>query len=422
MSRMDFMESAMFNRLKPLNQQFSFERSAVRLEDGSWFQPLREGKRCWASYGLASFGFLGESYDALYELKDGTWVLLQFLAPPVKRGEPPRQITECVDVSGRRVDSRFAAEFLADGQFEIPPQLLQELSCPLETAVDEPVAEVRPLSFWDSPGKLAFVQGSAHEVSVVELLDEIRDTGTAAVQEIRRWSTEDPTTRKHGATVALATRLRDRYRVTAKQWWGSESSVPPETVDILQLQWPDGIEEIRKTVLPELRSRVVNAGILFHANPPVGGSAPRPTKGEYRAAEDCLIESLPVIDGLVVQLGAAVDELLAGKVYKRLCSDPETRLRCPKEWELQVFSDSTFRGLTFSEIRKERKIAKNVSSLSRAAARVRDWLGRGNLLPPEYLQKRTSVGPIASMDPSVLDLGANQQGRSHRQRGRKADQ
>lgn len=73
----------------PFEQQFSFESSAVRLDGGTIYQPLRDSQQRYAIETLCGYRMSGSTWEALYECTDGRFVLLQF---PTSSGRDCHQI------------------------------------------------------------------------------------------------------------------------------------------------------------------------------------------------------------------------------------------------------------------------------------------------------------------------------------------
>lgn len=416
-------------KIPPLKQMFSFEQSAVRLEDGSWFQPMRGAKCRWAVDWPAAYRIIGFNYEALYQLTDDSFVLVQFSAPepmPESNARRPKIVLCNSEVEGKRIDVSAAVEFLVAGQFEIPESLQDVLrSISDRDRAPVPTPEPRPLDFWQNINPFASVQSSEKEWRVIDLLPKIRDASIGAVQEIRRWSTEEYPYRSHKLTINFAARLFDRYRVDPAKWWGPKKSVLPEDVDILQLQRPDGVDELKTKVIPELRKLVGNAATVLWANPPIASAEARPTEAEIRLAEEHLMQVLAAIEEQTVRLTTSLDELNSGEVSNRLLADGPKSMRPPTDNEMSAYFLRYVGKLQISEIKTKLKLAEHPGTISRWIDKARHWYERGNPLPDRILallvDSRPKSKSVTSTDPSKLDLGPNREGRSPRQRNRQTD-
>lgn len=300
--------------LPPLEQQFSFEASAVRLEDGTIFQPLRDARRCFAMETESGYRFMGSTWEALYECKDERFILLRFSSPMVRRGLWQPKVKQAEQVTGGEVDPHFAVQFLIAGQFPIPDHL-QELT---KRTTSEPVEmesdmEPRPSDFWlDKP----ITQPSkyrAHEVQIVKLLEELRDVAIDLVHEIRDW--EASPARNHQPIAIFYLRFTERYRVIPEHWWGAVDTVPPQWIVLEELRWPYGVEPLRTTVLPELKRLILPSASAIFCSMSISQAAVKPTESEVELAEKLLADACKEIDVLVASLMKTLNDLTSGRVF-----------------------------------------------------------------------------------------------------------
>ncbi|WP_145081753.1 hypothetical protein [Aureliella helgolandensis] len=412
--------------LRPLSQQFSFEGSAVKLEDGSWFQPLRDARRCWTATSPMPYRHHGTYYDSLYELQNGLFVRLQFTAPPLDRSAGRTSMIDCHDdIKGNRIDDREAVEFLIEGQFPVLERLQHLLLDESAPADDAEPQTPRPLSYWEVDSVLGTIHKDAHVMRVADLLPKVLDAAINAVHEIRQWPAVNPDLRQHLQTINLAARLRDRYRVDAREWWGSQKIVPPESVDILQLRWPDGIENVKSNVIPEMGKLVVGAAVALHLNTPLRANEPPPTYEEKRLAETHLLTSLSAIEELVVELRQTLDDLTSGRTYASLMEEAPEKLKPPKKEQIAAYLLRTLSQLSNAEIKKKLKVTVDLGTISRWIKIAREWYEKGNPLPPTVQnmlakEKAKAAVPVP-MDPSEIDLGARQRGRNPSRKGSESD-
>lgn len=405
----------------PLAEYFSFERSAVRLTDGGFFQPLREASARWVLHERMPYRMSGYGYECLYRLRDGSFVWLEFTSMQlldVTRQNHPAIVEADGQVVGERIDARSAVEFLVDARFEIPDDL-QELLRP-SAREDEPTAP-RPMEFWARQEGLSFVQSiAAHEVRVTNRLADIRDAAVLAVQEIRRWRQVEHCYQERRITPHLGAILFARYRVDPNRWWGARNSVPPSDVELMDLPWPDGVEDVKTRVIPELRSLIRAPALVILSTMPSDGSGP-PTEQEVKLAVDHLIKNLPAIEGYVVQIGKCVDDLRSGQVHRKLRDEAPKALKPPSDDEIAAYMLSIVGNLTHAEINERLKLGRVDGTISRMISRARSWFEQGNPLPESISELASYSGKKISMDPGKIDMGANREGRSPRQRNRGRD-
>ncbi len=405
---------------EPLKQMFSFERSVVRLEDEKLFQPLRQARRRWVLHGPGSYRMSGNCLDTLYELKNGMFVLLAFTSDyPMLDGD----VLPCnPGIQGELVDESVAINFLIDNQFEIPEDLEHLLDNVINTdgGSNESKVGPRPLSHWAFDKDFSRVQAFAHEVRVSELLQKLSESAMSCVQEIRSWDVNEADFRSSEEfllTVTFAARLLDAYQVDPARWWGAKTIVPPDSVDILRLPWPDGIDEIKATTIPQLRKMVVNAACVIFINAVDREYEPPPTWEERRLAKTHLINSLNAIEVNVVKLRDAAEELISGKTYERLLTEGPKHTRPPEMHEFGAFLLKSM-GHDRKSILETLKRPEDPGTVSRWITKVRNYIASGNLIPrsiAEQFEKEQPKVKSKSVDPGILDMGRNKEGRTPRQ-------
>ncbi len=395
-------------------EMFSFEQSAIPLLDGTWFQPLRDSKQRWAIFEDKP---IGTYYNALYQMNDDQFVLLKFWAERPRYPWRRKAIKQCDrDISGERVSSETAFEFLR-GEFEIPDALQGMLlaTSPAE-ATSEQLVLARPFEFWMDNIPSSYAKNSAHELRVVDLLPLIHQAATRAVQEIRTWSKLPYGSRSHIKLIQLLFNLVQRYRVDPKNWWGDKKIVPPDSVDLLELQWPAGVDALTNNVIPELRELTINAITVLYSCSSVT-HCESATDEEVQLAEEHLVYSLPKIEELTVLIGVAIEELESGAVHKRLQEDAPKNCKPANDVQLAAYLLCTM-GLEIKEIKSKLSITAHSGTVSRWIEIGRQWIASGNPLPPSIQAlvnaPTTSATPVHTVDPAQLDIGKRKDGRRNR--------
>ncbi len=365
--------------LFPLNQRFSFEKSAIQLNDGSWFQPLRDAKKCWTLESLASYRMSGTDYETLYQRTDNSFVQLQFSAPNQRKFRGMASIIECHgNVIGTLVDDVTAVQFLIEVQFEVPDELQSVLKMLANPNASPPVKpEPRPWSFWESQTCFSSVNRFAHEVRVIDLLPKIQDAAVSAIQEIRRWRSDEPNYRKTTFTVNLAFRLADRYRVDPSKWWGVTTVIPPADVDLLELPWPDGGDEVKSKLIPELRRHVLSPAKVLYITEPLGSKDRSPSEEEKQMAYIYLLDNLSVIEGHVLKLSGVIDDLLSGRTHEKLSEDGSKKLRPPGQDEIAAYLLRIMHDYTIPQIKSTLKLTIDDGNVSRMIKRAREMVRAG---------------------------------------------
>ncbi len=391
--------------LPPLEQQFSFEASVVRLEDGSFFQPLREARCCFAVEIPCGYRMSGSEWQALYECKDGRFIFVEFSSQPQRPGLWTPSVLNCDNVGGAVVTPEVAFEFLVREQLPIPDglqTLLANVATQDNSASEE---ECRNLAFWiahrpQQAGK------HSQKVQVIVLLEEIRDAAIEAVHEIRCWPSLDSGSRSHTKTVVLLLRLNESHRVNPVTWWGAKDKVPPESVSLLGLPWPAGIDELKNRVIPRLNELVSDAATVLFCNMPISHCGLHPTNSEMKLAEESLISRCEEIDKLVATLISTIQDLRSGKVFESLPPKGPPKVRKPKDWEMKAYLMHKNEQKTYGEIKKDLNLRIDTTNIGRGIERVSKWLGGGNVMPPRA--ETPKLGKPKAVDPRKLDLRSRQ--------------
>ncbi len=405
-----------------IQELFSFEKSAVPLDDGNWFQALKEAAFRWIEIWHLSAYHDGTQVHALYQRHNASFVWMEFVANcAVARCEQSGRVCDCEDpYVARNIPAVEATHFLVRNHFEIPDGLLDNLKSLTndETRAEPP--QPRPLSQWEGRGLLSNERESAGEYRVIDLLQTIRDSAVFAVQELQSGFHEGDR-RATLAILNLGARLFDQFPVDPKKWWGSKSTVPPKHVDLLKLQWPDGIPEIRNEVIPKLRQLLDGpVSVIRQSGSPIS-DPDRPTHEEKLAAEQQLNASLPEIDKLTVRLSRTLDALESGAIHQQLLDEaPKTR-KPPTDNEIAAYLHRQLFNHTNSEINTKLKLGVVPGTISRMISKVRKWHGEGNPLPKSLDELGKFAGRTQTVDPSVLDMGAPIESRTPRQKSKKSD-
>ena len=374
--------------LPPLKQQFSFESSAVRLIDGSVFQPLKEAQRCYIVETECGYRMSGSTWQALYECKNGRFVLLQFSTPMTAYRLRQPVVREASNVIGHEVEPIQATQYLVDGQFPIPELLqpqLQELGKPKRER------DRLPISHWNDPKAMISEQKGAATQNVLELLRRIHRSAIDAVQEIEDWSKTDVEWRCTNLTVHLAWRLRDRYLVEHGTWWGTPNSIPPKAVNILGLRWPAGLHEVGQRAIKVLSSQVTEAAMVLNGHES-GGL--HPTREERKEAQDLLLTNLETIKQQIISLGKLLADSDSGKLAQSVCEESEIKIPLP--WRVEAWRLHQT-GMLGKDIAK--RVKKSEGNVTRAIQEVNAFYGRFGFLPEKTPRRKAT-----SVDPSILDM------------------
>lgn len=277
-------------------------------------------RRCFADETPAGYDISGSTWQALYECKDGRFIPLQFSTRMVRRGLWQPRVQEAYNVVGFEVDPRYAVQFLIDGQFPIPDEF-QEL---INTQVDEPIEKttMRPIADWKGRFPTENAKTPAHEARVVEILPQLRDRGIAAIHELQDWLNLPTGSRCTLALLQFVFKLTERYRVDPKHWSGPANAIPPKSVGLLELNWPDGVDEVKNRVLPELLDTLEPVGAVLLSTRLLGVE-PRPNDEEVGIAEQFILDRLDRIVTLLSAIRQAVHDLETGKVSLVPRSVPE---------------------------------------------------------------------------------------------------
>lgn len=374
----------------PFKQMFDFERSAIQLEDGSIFQPLRDSAHRFNPMAQdAQYHHWGSYIDVVYQLDEERFVQIVASCPyRVDRAEKVDIIPTRGTITGRWIGARDVVRFLLDSGAEVPDFLqsvLEEMSKPLRER--DPL----PLSHWNDPKAMVSEHKNASTQNVTELLRKLHRFAIDAVHEIEDWGDTDVDQRCTKLTVHLAWRLRDRYRVEHGTWWGKDS-VPPKSVDILRLRWPKGLREVGHRVIKTLRHQVTEAAMVLNGHESL---SLYPTRAEREAAQKLLLTNLEVIKTQIIDLGkllADADSGIAGKAAQE-----KTKIDEPLRWKCRAWRMDKA-GIPQKDIAT--KVRRNPGTVSRAIREVADFFGLFGYVPEDTPRPRRAK----AVDPSRLDM------------------
>jgi hypothetical protein len=149
-----------------------------------------------------------------------------------------------------------------------------------------------------------------------------------------------------------------------------------------------------------------------------------PTLAEQTLAVQHLLDSLPRLEALAIGLKTAIAAFEAEPAPPPAApsASGETPYKLPSADAIRVYWLATLSGSSQAEVAEMYKantgIPMTQGQVSRAIAEVKRWTDAGNTLPNIELPP---ARPQA-VDPKKLDLGANQDGRTKRQRGKFDDE
>lgn len=374
---------------------FAFEGFALPLGDGTAFSPVLQAAGRWMEMPEPN-----QPASILYEGDSGQYVMVQHVM-----GSNPQ---------ARKASDLEAASFLRMHGVEFPVRL-QRFTDPAEWLKSDRLP--RPMAHWAEHHPITIdTEKLAHAVKASDLAIEIVRAGTEFVQVMCKAGKALDLGRERLREVryAIAIALFSHYCVEAGSWWGSKDRLPPAAVGLLELQWPDGTKELQQTIhrlqqLLEPPLACLNWSERRVDNPRA------PTHEETLLAETTLDGAVPEVERLVVHIRAELNRLNSGEVVAQLREDGTVPL--PSEEALQVYQIWYVTRATQVAIAKmmTRATGKPMGQgmVSKRLNEVNKWLAVGNQLPPANLD---AIRRAINLDPSVLDLGARQDGRSSRQR------
>jgi hypothetical protein len=268
----------------------------------------------------------------------------------------------------------------------------------------------RDLSYWIGKGYSDNLTRSAPPAPelAVTIAREILDDAISIVQSIRV---------ARGPNILAGpyfSRLFTRYVVDPKSWWGPSNEIPPPRAGILEIPLPPGAEPIRDALrgLHDILEGPFAISRLTTSHPDC------PTQAERKSAGHFLIESLSKLESLTIGLKTALANFDA-ESEQRPTASKEVLVKMPSADQIRVFYLSKMIGKTQAEVAalytEGTGIPMTQGQVSRAIADVNEWVAAGNKLPEFQMPPPRSV---QSVDPNVLDLGANREGRTKRQRGK----
>jgi hypothetical protein len=307
--------------------------------------------------------------------------------------------------------------WLIEGQFEISDRMAAHIAA-MEAEDAIVVADLAPraLSYW-AEGDHVGVQSQrkAHAENAIESARELVDFGTRAIQLLRH--TGPIVHDRIDPLRVVEVTLFSTYPVDPAHWWGAKDRLPPAAVGILDLWWPPGADGVRSTI--RTLQNVLRAPLSVIAVARLNAfSSDRPTEEELSAGEDALLACLDDFERLVLELRAGLDALDAPR---DIPADEKPKVKRPPDSAFLAFRLLVL-GMKQEEVATkllDYGVTATQGTVSRWKDQVWEWLEACNVFPPmpEPIRRKPS-----SIDPKVIDQGANQERRTPRQRPKKKEE
>jgi hypothetical protein len=400
--------------MESLEQEFGFESSVVPLDRHTFFRPLRDAAQRWVTYRPEPYE-LGTRFEILYALKDGRFVLVRYGCCERTIEEDGRNVwRSSYPPTAGEVQEVYAIHFLMKHQIDIPESLE-----PLLERMDVPPPPRAP-EYWLAREQQTFRYGVlAHQARPMRLARWIHQLAVTRVQKIREYQLNlDPEIPEKdevlGGWGEFMQLFTERYKMAADTWWGSPNEIPPASVGLFELKWPSQTEPIRQ-VLRELFDLVAAPATTVAVSHRL--MADRPTGEELSRAKEALIEALPRVEELTLRLGRELASYT--QRVKAAANDKKgaRKLKSPTAEAFRVWFLHATTGKTQVEVAElYQQLDGNPMTqgqVSRMLQQVNTWLEQGNELPSNVAFPMRKPRPV---DPSVIDMGAHQEGRTPRQR------
>jgi hypothetical protein len=261
-----------------LEQKFGFESSVVRLNSGKLFRPLTQGVDRWPVVIPESFRECGHRCIVLYELSENQFVLVEYqncFRKEIKTStkEVKRIWSSDTLPSGDYVTEVEAVTFLIKYQIEIPESLesalheyerneQQKVRAEMEAigsenkygsqAVSRFQLPPRPIEYWAGVNLIPLISNeSAHEVDYRNLVRSCYFSSVHAAQAIRSLVSfsmpEEP--RETNWMIEILNCFFVARKVDPERWCVSNATVPPEHVELPDLNWPRAFRKPQQQIL-----------------------------------------------------------------------------------------------------------------------------------------------------------------------------
>lgn len=413
-----------------VRQRFSYEATVVPLGD-TFFNPLQDAIQRWEHQVPPRYDSVSLDFDVVYELADGRFVYLRcqitdqvmvrywfFWRRQILIGPTP--------AGTKLLESWSVAEVLIQWEYPVPAHLQLALT----ERPPKPAPQATPsrdLSQWAGKGYLSHeYRLPAHGVQPLDAVRDLIDIAIPCIQQVREWSEKE---RPNDAWMsrgdgfcweAFGAQLFRQYAIDPATWWGDQNTIPPATIGLHEFPWKlqeteivDALRVLRKLLEPMLV-------VLYHRYPL--SSADNPSPAESQAAFERLIITLPEFETQILRLKAATS-VLQTKIEQLDEEIPKgASLKQPSDRAMVVYRLWFATGARQEDIAEKFKedygLPMEQGSVSRYLNQVKAWVEAGNILPAA---EQSSVKPIIKADSPSVDLGANQTGRTPRQRERKND-
>ncbi|TWT29813.1 hypothetical protein KOR42_54820 [Thalassoglobus neptunius] len=304
-------------------QEFVFEDRTLRSQDGIWFCPLRDADGRWALTKPSGFSALGPTLIVIYHLKTGEFVEVRSSDCREVLLDGRTQWETGGELRIHQLDTVQAAFFLINHQFSVPPELQEVYDRHLAEQMAKRVPPPkRPPEFWLEwipLGSCSHVL--SHEVDIGEEIEELGASYVEFLQSLER-PVQEYRSMSYVELLPLGRSLFRCYPVDPQLWRQHCDELPPEDLDLLELDWP--------AELVPLQEHLVRLRELIEAPLCCLTAAVRnklddlcPTLEEEMEAHDQLISQLPELKEIYTKVNQICRQLAAMRASEENECDEE---------------------------------------------------------------------------------------------------
>ncbi len=294
---------------KPQLEIKPYEEGTIQLIDGTLFDPIQDSENRWIVTRLPeSYSFLGTNCVVIYELTSGEWIKTKYAGcnqehGNIWRSEDPPCASKIAPIE--------VAHFFLDNQFSMPQSLRQVYNDWLQDQ-NKPIQEpdARPVEYWIGNAEIKFKASSkSHEPDIKDHLEKLCKHLLDLYHRMENWEDASRITVTKDFYF-IAHYLFLQFPVDSDHWDWSNGTVPPEMMDILDIDWPDEISST-KTLISKLRDLIQGPILCLAASQPISLLHIRPNNAEEQIAIQLLIDHHSEIRVFVQQINQNVRKWIA---------------------------------------------------------------------------------------------------------------
>jgi len=292
---------------EPFEPIFLYETGTVRMEEGYFFDAFNESIFRWIVDSSASYRVLGHNFETLYKTNSNKWIKVEYDSCHLESVQGVELWCSDGIPYAIEVEPLDAARFLLEHQCALPNDLKQVYSAHFNKSQKSRNAKIRPFQHWldiDKPSMLTNTK--FHNVDLASEFNLI----CINLYKISRMIEGSRGKGDYGGFFEIVIPLmvlNRSFPVDFATWDWSTKKAPPESIELLEMDWPFELNNIRDAINEFLDKY---SGPLYCLSACSGSidSPDKPTAQEMNLAAKYLYDELADIQSYATDVNIALRE------------------------------------------------------------------------------------------------------------------